>query len=217
MAFLGWNPKTDLKPKSAHPELLLPEELAQAFDLNGLQKAPAVFDVEKLKWMNAQYMRLLSSDLIAEYARPFFEASEEALVKEGLKQSSPEFYVQMVDILRAEHGLLSDLPKAAAVFFNDTPMLAGEAKTILSDASAQAVVKALESGIAALPENFTKENFEVLQKEIAASCNVKGKALFMPIRIAVTGELHGPEMKRVIPLLGKARVLKRIQHLQKQL
>jgi nondiscriminating glutamyl-tRNA synthetase len=221
LTFLGWHPKLEQKdqwkPKSGHGEILTMEELVDAFDLSGLQKAPAVFDMEKLKWMNAQYMRFLPAELIAERARPFFEKTDIASVREGIKSVSNEWFVKMVDLLRVDHGLLSDLPAAATVFFNDEPKMTDEAIQATADATALPVVQALKTAIAGIQEPITTEAFEALQKKIGTDLSVKGKSLFIPIRVALTGDLHGPEMKKAVPLLGKARALKRIETVEKQL
>ena len=216
LAFLGWHPKTELKPRSGHPEILMPDELVQAFDLAGLQKAPAVFDLEKLRWMNAQYMRLLPAEVIAERARPFFEACEDHRVRDGVKAATQEWYTLMVDILRMDHGNLADLPKVAHVFFEDEPRLAEDAKAALNESTAGAVLDALTKGLQSMPDVITTEAFEALQKQVGVTANVKGKALFVPIRIALTGEFHGPEVKRVVPLIGKNRALKRIEVVRNQ-
>lgn len=220
LTFLGWHPKADqkdFKTRSGHPEVLFFDELIQVFDLNGLQKAPAVFDMEKLKWMNSQYMRLLPLETVAERARSFFDASDDGRVREGVKKLSKEAYSQIIDLLRVDHGLLSDLPSASVVFFDESPRLSEEAQKFVTEPTAQPVMNALKVGLTAMGEAITTPQFEELQKKIGAELNVKGKALFMPIRIALTGETHGPEIKKTIPLLGKTRALSRIEAIQKQI
>lgn len=209
LAFLGWHPKSELKPRSGHAEILMPDELAQAFDISGLQKAPAVFDVEKLKWMNAQYMRLLPASVIAERARSFFDPAR-------VQGCSPEFFERMIDILRMDHGLLSELPAAAEVFLSGKPALTSEGRAVLSEPSAAPVVQTLIQEIEKLPESFGVDAFEALQKQVGAQTQVKGKQLFMPIRVALTGDLHGPEMKKLVPLIGKKAAIERIQHVLKE-
>lgn len=215
LAFLGWHPGSTLTPKSGHPEVLTPEELAAAFDLDGLQKAPAVFDLEKLRWMNSQYMRLLPADRVAEEARAFFENSAIESVRVGVQSVSPEWFTRMVDLLRMDHALLSELPEASRIFFEDAPVLDATSKDALSGEESKAVLIALESAIDAAQE-LTPEVFLGIQKQVGLTAQVKGKQLFMPIRIATTGATHGPEVKNVVPLLGKARVLKRIRYTREQ-
>ncbi len=215
LAFLGWHPGSTLTPRSGHPEILTPEELAAAFDLDGLQKAPAVFDLEKLRWMNAQYMRLLPAERVAEAARSFFENSEIESVRLGMKLITSEWFVRMVDLLRMDHTLLSELPLASRILFEDSPALDEASKQALLGPESKAVLIALEAAIDAVPE-LTSEVFLGIQKQVGVSAQVKGKQLFMPIRIATTGASHGPEVKNIVPLLGKSRVLKRIRHTREQ-
>ena len=222
LTFLGWNPKAELreliKPRSGHPEILMMDELIEHFDLAGLQKAPAVFDLEKLKWMNAQYMRLLPAQVIADRAHSIFEAAAEkdSLIQNGLKSVTNAWFVEMIDLLRQDHGLLSDLPNASRVFFNDQPTIASDAFSIAREMSSLQVFESLKMGLKNLNEPLTFQSFELLQKKISADLKVKGKALFIPIRIGITGELHGPEMKKAIPLLGVEKSVKRIENIQKQ-
>jgi nondiscriminating glutamyl-tRNA synthetase len=221
LTFLGWNPKLEqkeaLKPRSGHAEILFMDELVAAFDLSGLQKAPAVFDLDKLKWMNAQYMKLLPAETMAARARPFFEKCGIAEVEAGVRSVSQEWFIKMVDLLRVDHGLLSELPAASRVFFNDEPALSGEARKAVVEGGSLPVVQALRSAIEGAAEPITPEAFESIQKKIGADLQVKGKSLFIPIRVALTGEVHGPEMRKAVPLLGKTRALKRIQSVEKQL
>jgi nondiscriminating glutamyl-tRNA synthetase len=221
LTFLGWNPKLEqkesLKPRSGHAEILFMDELIAAFDLSGLQKAPAVFDLDKLKWMNAQYMKLLPADTLAARARPFFDQCDIPEVREGVSSVSEDWFVKMVDLLRVDHGLLSDLPAASKVFFNDDPELSAEAKQAVVDGNSVPVVTALKHAIESASEPVTQEAFEAIQKQIGSQLQVKGKALFIPIRVALTGQVHGPEMKKAVPLLGKSRALQRIRAVEKQL
>jgi nondiscriminating glutamyl-tRNA synthetase len=211
LAFLGWHPGSTLNPVSGHPEILTPEELASAFSLSGLQKAPAVFDLEKLRWMNSQYMRLLPADQVASEARRFFDRCEIPSVKAGLTTMTPEWFVKMVDILRMDHVLLCDLPEASQIFFDDAPVLSGASVDVLRTQESKAVLSALEAELNGISD-ITPEGFLDIQKRVSASAKVKGKQLFMPIRIATTGAMHGPEVKNVAPLLGKGRILQRIRH-----
>jgi len=215
LALLGWWPSADVKPKSGHPEVLSLSELIEAFDLGGLQKAPAVFDLQKLRWMNGQYIKLLPLAEIAERARPFFEAHGVGGPLAGRFQDRP-WMESLVDAVRGEVQLLSEIPKAAEMFFEQVPHLDDEALAVLKSEGATQVVAALESQIAALSgESIDVAGVEALQKEVGASTGAKGKGLFMPMRAAITGKTHGPELKRVLPLLGRAAALARVREVRK--
>ena len=119
-----------------------------------------------------------------------------------MKSVTGEWFVRMVDLLRVDHGLLSDLPLASKVFFNDEPELSDEARLAVVEGNSVPVVTALKNAIESASEPVTQEAFEAIQKQIGTQLQVKGKALFIPIRVALT---------------GKSRALSRIRAVEKQL
>lgn len=203
LALLGWSPGSELKTENGHPEIFSMNEMIQLFDTKGLQKAPAVFDVTKLKWMNGMYMRSLPLAEIVKRARPFFD---QAGWGPRIAEKGEAWLSGIIDVVRGESALLSDLPQAAKLFFEAKPEVEDAAKTLLADAANSAVIQALEAEIAALPEQITPEQVDAFQKSVGAKTGAKGKGLFMPIRAAITGKTHGPELKKVLPLLGKTAV-----------
>ncbi len=211
LALLGWNPGSEVKPSSGHPELFTMEEMISYFGMDGLQKAPAIFDVQKLNWMNGQYIRNLPLADIAARARPFFEA---AGWKAALEAHSNEWYCGVVETIRGECTMLKDLPVAARIFIEANPAIEDAAKAVLVDPANSAVFSALSAEVSALPETLTAEIVDQLQKSVGAKSGAKGKGLFMPIRAATTGRTHGPELKKVFPLLGKKALLERMSAIQ---
>jgi len=204
LALLGWSPGSELKTENGHPEIFSMKELVNLFSLDGLQKAPAVFDVQKLRWMNGMYMRALPLEEIVRRGRPFFE---KAGLGHVITQKGDAWFSGIVDVIRGESTLLSDLPAAAKLFFEARPDVEDAAKAVLQDAAHGAVITALEAEIAALGEHITPEQVDAFQKSVGAKTGAKGKGLFMPIRAAITGKTHGPELKKVLPLLGKKAVM----------
>jgi len=213
LALLGWNPGSEVKPSSGHPELFTMEEMISYFSMDGLQKAPAIFDVQKLNWMNGQYIRNLPLADIAARAKPFFESSEHAWAS-ALANHSHEWYLGVVETIRGECTMLKDLPNAAHFFIEPKPAIEDAAKAVLVDPANSAVFTALAAEVSALPETLTAELVDALQKSVGAKSGAKGKGLFMPIRAATTGKTHGPELKKVFPLLGKKALLDRMSAIQ---
>ena len=211
LVLLGWWPPSGLTPISGHPEVLTLDEIISAYDLNGFQKAAAVFDVQKLNWMNGFYLQRLSLQEITEKARPFFEES-------GVQTSTfpKEWFEKVIEAVRGEVNLLSELPGVAQLFFESTPILEPEAKAVLQETQAKAVVESLLSQLQSQTEPLSVAEVEALPKKIAVITGIKGKALFMPIRAAITGRTHGPELKKILPLLGREAVVGRIQEITKQ-
>ena len=211
LALLGWWPPTGFKPVSGHPEILSLEEMISIFDLKDLQKSSAVFDVQKLKWMNSYYIRSLPLAEIVKRARPFFEAAGSQWAGR-----SEQWFESVIGVVRGEVALLSELPQAAAVFLDSIPDLTEEARVVLGDATARGVADALGAELAAMTEELSVAEVETLPKKIAATTGVKGKSLFMPIRAVITGQTHGPELKQILPILGRRAVLNRIAELSKK-
>jgi nondiscriminating glutamyl-tRNA synthetase len=214
LALLGWWPPNTFKPRSGHPEILAIDELISTFNLEGLQKSPGVFDLQKLKWMNGHYIKALPLPELAKRARPFFEKSGSKILTQP---SFTETWFQgVLAAVKNEVSLLSELPQAAEMFFDATPELEMEARALLEAPGAKAVVDSLTQEVTSLGQQISADDVEALQKKVATTTGAKGKGLFMPIRAVVTGRSHGPELKVVIPLLGREGVLKRIGDLRKQ-
>jgi len=211
LVLLGWNPGEGLKPVSGHPEIFSLQEMIQTFDLEGLQKAPGVFDNQKLRWMNGHYIRSLPLEEIAKRARSFFEKAGDSLMAH-----TPEWYENLLKAVRAEVDLLGELPAAGKLFFETTPQLDDDARKILADPMAPAVLNALEAELNTLNETILPDEVDQMQKRIGATSGTKGKVLFMSVRAIITGKTHGPELKQILPLLGRAQTMKRVIELRKQ-
>ena len=119
------------------------------------------------------------------------------------------------DTIRGGLETLADAPKAMEIFFNDEFALEDEAKKVKAEASFAAVAGALREGIARHAaekgDALSDAEFHAIQDAVKISSGTKGKALFMPMRVALTGQTHGPELKLVAPLLGAKRCLNRVE------
>lgn len=213
LVLLGWWPPNEYKPKSGHPEILSREELVQIFNIEGIQKSPAVFDVQKLNWMNSHYIRHIELDTLLKKSMPFFEASG---WKPRMAEKGDQWMYGVLESIRGNIQLLSELPAAAEMFFSKEIIIEPDAKDLLKLSDSGKVVAALFDSASLLGEQILAEDVDQLQKDVALKTGIKGKSLFMPIRAAVTGRTHGPEMKKVLPLLGKEIVLARIESTRRQ-
>lgn len=214
LVLLGWWPSADLKPASGHPEIISVEELITHFEVDGFQKSPAVFDVTKLQWMNGFYIRNYPVEDIAARARPFFEGASDD-IKQKISEKSDEWFRSLIETIRTEVNLLSELPDAAALFFEEGIDLADDAREILGSDQAKTVVDKLEEAIRSRDGDLQADDVGAIQKEVQKATGAKGKSLFMPIRAATTGKTHGPELKLILPLLGRQAVLERISQAKK--
>ena len=202
LALLGWAPEGE-------KELFTLEELVQEFSMERVAKNPAVFDVDKLNWINAQYLKKADPALIAELALPH-------LVEAGLMKASPSeaelnWLARVAAALQNHISYAAQIVEHADVFFGDTADFENEeAKTILADPEVKAPVELFMQRLAA-EETVDMAAVKTILKGITKELKLPGKNVFMPVRIAITGKMHGPELFDIIPLLGKELTLARMK------
>ncbi len=212
LVLLGWWPANGTKTRSGHPEVFALDELVEAFNLDGLQKSPGVFDPEKLRWMNSYWVKHQSVPTVAAMARPFFE-------RDGFAAEAADatWLEAVVGAVRSEVELLAEFPQRAREFLGGAPGLDLEAAGVLKEPLASGVVAAFEGELVALGSSvLTREWVEAAQKRVAEKTGAKGKGLFMPLRAVLTGKTHGPDLKQILPILGQAKTLARLQALKSQ-
>jgi len=196
LALLGWHPKRD-------SEVILPEEIIKEFDIKDIHNAPAVFDRAKLKWLNGVYIRgILNLDDLTNRATVFFENF-------GYKADF-DYYKKVMEVIRDSLETLIDIEERAKPFFIDDFHYEEEAKQWLEDENGYKVVQAFYEKIKNL-EMITKDDFKKITKEIQKELKVKGKGLFMPIRVALTGKTSGVDISSLIEVIGINKVKHRIE------
>jgi len=196
LALLGWHPKGD-------NEVLSKEEIIKEFDIVDVHNAPAVFDRAKLKWLNGVYIReILDLEDLTTRAVPFFEGF-------GYKADF-EYYKKVMEAIRDSLETLMDIEERAKPFFVDDFHYSEEGKKFLEEDTGYRVVELFYEKLKQL-NNITKEDFKRITKEIQKELGVKGKALFMPIRVALTGETSGVDIATLVEVIGIERVKHRIQ------
>jgi glutamyl-tRNA synthetase len=192
LALLGWNP-------GGKNEIYSMEELIEAFDINKITKAGAVFDVKKLDWMNGQYLKNMPNDKYLKEARQWLG---DAVVNENKLDTA---------LMAVKTSLTTwrDIPAKMAVFTEDPTEPDAGAKAMLETDSTRLVFKAYVDKVSKLDE-LTVEAFKSVMKEVQTDTGVKGKNLWMPVRIGLTGEMHGPELGYIVEYLGKEENVRRI-------
>lgn len=203
-ALLGWSPVGEA-------EIFSPAELVTMFDPERLSKSPAAFDGKKLEWVNNQYMKQLDIDVLTEMCLPY-------LVAEGKIEAEPtaeklEWLKKIVHLYQPQMSYAAEIVTLSELFFNEHPVLDDAAKEVLSGETVPTVLAAFKEQLEAMSVvdvPSIKAGIKAVQKETG----VKGKNLFMPIRVAVSGQMHGPELGDTIELLGKEKAL---DHLNKVL
>ncbi len=199
VALLGWSsPKGD--------EILSRGQLIEQFSTERLNAAPAVFDEQKLAWVNATHVRALANGELWERLKPRLE-------KEGISVPEDRAWVdKALDVFKPRMTTLLD---AVALFrpLSDAAFKVGEeSRDVLGWAETPKIWDAWESGLRGHAAEYLSEgDFQTLQDRIKDAVGVKGKQLFMPIRVAIIGRPSGAELKELVPLLPKSSLLKRVQ------
>lgn len=192
LSFLGWS------PPEGH-EVLRPEDLIKLFDLSRVSRSAAIFDYEKLYWLNRQHIKLLPTGKKLELALPYLQ--EAGLVGPELSRDQREWLEKAVEILVEGVDKFSDLPKKFSLIFDFDPgNLDQEASNLIQTESARKVLAAFIQKTAGLKE-FNYEIFAALTGEIKKETGIKGKELFHPLRVALTARASGLELDKFIPLV----------------
>lgn len=202
LALLGWAP-------SGEEEIFTLDELVQQFSMEHVAKSPAVFDIDKLNWINAHYIRQATPERVLELAWPHLIKA--GYVDENTNLAEKAWLVKVTAVLQEYISYGAELADHIGLFFEDEFDLENEeAKTVLLHNSIPQVMHLFEEKLSALDvldETTVKQVLKAITKEV----KLGGKYVYMPIRVALTGRMHGPELISVIPLLGVERTLSRIR------
>lgn len=180
LALLGWSP-------SNNQEIFTHEELIKAFSEERLSKSPAIFDVEKLKWMNNQYIKALSEEEYVALAKDFLESEI------CIECYEEDYFKEVVLLYKEQLRAFNELFDLSKQFFGETPILSEDAKAIIEDENNANTIAAFDR---LMGEKFdgSKESIKAIINEVKEETGAKGKNLFMPIRVAATNQTHGPDL-----------------------
>lgn len=199
ICLLGWSPVGE-------EEIFTKEQFIEMFDPARLSKSPAVFDTQKLKWMNNQYMKKQELDRVVELCIPH-------LIKAGRVSESEAQTDWVRGLVGLYHDQLSygaEIVELSELFFKDGISYDEEAQAVLNEEQVPEVMQVFLTQVEEI-EDFTPEAVQAAIKAVQKQTGQKGKKLFMPIRVATTGQTHGPDLPKAISLLGKQKVSARIQ------
>ena len=203
IALLGWSP-------SGEEELFTKDEFISIFDADRLSKSPALFDKQKLTWMNNQYMKKVDTERALELALPHLVKA--GRVSENMTEEERQWVYKLVELYQEQMSFGAEIVELSELFFKDELVYDVEAKEILGDETVPEVLGAFLNEVNALPE-FTDAEIKAAIKRVQKETGHKGKKLFMPIRVAVTGQAHGPDLPKAIALLGREKVKMRLEGL----
>lgn len=200
LALLGWSPEGE-------EEIFSMDELITQFDESRLSKSPSMYDTHKLKWMNNQYMKKLSHEQVVELCLPFLQ--KEGLVAENPTAEEAEWASQLIGLYHEQMSYGAEIVELSQMFFTEELEFNDEEKEVLAGEQVPEVMAAFKEKLETL-EEFEPAEIKKAIKAVQKETGHKGKNLYMPIRVATTGEMHGPELNDALVLLGKETVLKRI-------
>ncbi len=180
------------------------EEIIKMFSLDRAGKSGAIFDEDKLKWLNAIYIRNYDVDKLTELLIPFIKETEydSAL-------SDPRWLCQVVDALKDNLVTLADIGEYLGIFVDEKFQISEEASVILRGKTASPVLNVLREML--VQNNISDQNFyPALINSVQRKTGLKAKELYMPIRAAITGRTSGPELEKIFSILGKESILRRL-------
>ena len=208
LCLLGWS----------HPEgkdIFQLEEIASIFETGRLTKASAIYDVEKLKYINGQHLRQLSDqDLFGQCRQALNEGEDEG---HPFYQQSEEWQRQCLDLFKQQIHVISELPPLLDDLFRTDRAEDKECEEILNWQTTPPILNYLKGDIEGLVvkgQTFASEgDFNKWVEYIKKTLKIKGKFLFKGMRAVLTGKGHGPELKDIIPLTPLLVLKQRIENL----
>lgn len=200
LALLGWSPEgTD--------EIFSRDELIRIFNPARLSTSPAMFDTQKLAWMNNHYIKQADPESIIELALPYLQNA--GRLPQNLSPEQREWAGKLIALYQEQLTAVSDIVRMTELFFRDELELEADAAEVLAGAEARAVLASFKKQLSDAAA-YEAEHFKALIKAVQKETGQKGKALFMPIRAAATGQTHGRDLNETLALLGKEVIMKRL-------
>ena len=200
LALIGWSPRS--AGSSEESELMPPDELARRFSLDRVGHSAGVFDEEKLAWVNRHYLKIADPARIAELSIPYFNA---AGVRVAPDERGIAFLASALPMATHSVDRLDQIPARMALLFEYSPadtLADPVVRREMQAPEAHAVVAALAEELAAAPR-LDRERFREAAASVRARTGQKGRALFHPIRVALTGRAEGPELDLAVPAIDR--------------
>ncbi|MBU7554382.1 glutamate--tRNA ligase [Pediococcus ethanolidurans] len=201
IVLLGWSPVGE-------SEIFTQRELIKMYDEKRLSKSPAAFDGKKLEWINNQYVKSADEDKV-------MDSALRQLIKAGNIEKNPapqrvEWARKLINVYKRQMSYTAQINEMADLFFNGPDEIDEESKQEISVETALPVLKAMYAQFEKM-EIFDTVEILAAIKKVQKATGVKGRALWMPIRIAITHEMHGPELPETIELLGQKTAMSHLK------
>lgn len=203
ITLLGWSP-------SGEEEIFSKEEFIEIFDPARLSKSPALFDQQKLAWMNNQYMKKADLDRVVELALPHLVKAGK--VQENRTEEESAWVRSLISLYHDKMSYGAEIVEMSDLFFRDEVNYDEEAKEVLAGEQVPEVLRAFLAEIVQI-EEFKADAIKAAVKAVQKATGQKGQKLFMPVRAAATGQTHGPDLMLAMELIGKEKVMERVTKL----
>ena len=196
LCLLGWSP-------NINQEVFTMEELIKNFDESRITKSSSQYDVKKLQWFNHQYINKMDDNAYLNWIKRFF--------KHDVSNKSEEWVDKLLLIYKTHLNYGAEINDLTNNFFIEDIVLDDEEKEFLkSDSVINAVINEFKKEIIKIDE-WNVENINEAINNVKNNLGVKGKLLYMPIRIKASGFMHGPELADTLYLIGKDVILGRLK------
>ncbi len=203
IALLGWSPVGE-------EEVFSKEQFIEIFDTARLSKSPAVFDTNKLTWMNNQYIKTMDLDRLVDISLPHLVKA--GRLEESMTEDQKAWAKELIGLYQEQMSFGAEIVELTEMFFQTHIEYDEEAKAVLAEEQVPEVMVAFHKELEEM-EDFSVDNIKAATKAVQKATGHKGKKLFMPIRVATTGQTHGRDLPQTIHLLGKETVLARLSKL----
>ncbi|NUE98034.1 glutamate--tRNA ligase [Lactobacillus melliventris] len=207
ITLLGWSPVGE-------SEIFSQRELIKQFDPARLSNSPAAFDQKKLEWINNQYIKKADRDTLLDLA--LNNLQEAGLVEKDPNPEKMEWVRQLVNIYSVQMSYTKQIVDLAKIFFNAPKDLSEKEIAEIRQDEARPVIEEFKKQIDLIPRFTAPQIMNAVQATRQAT-GIKGRRLFMPIRIATTRSMVGPGIGEAMELLGKKRVLEHLDLTLKQM
>ena len=198
-ALLGWSPKDD-------SEILARDELVRRFSLDGVNRKSAVFDFDKCRWFNGQYLHAADAKSLLPIAAPWFVTTGMADLPDDRKE-------HVLDLVKVKIRTLNELPDWLAFFIPGVPVVAADAaEKLAADPRHAEIAGALLGALTTVhPSQWNADAVKEAVATAADALGLKAGKLMLPLRVLVTGRLSGPDLLPLMEFLGQAECVARVQ------
>ncbi|MFC1546239.1 glutamate--tRNA ligase [bacterium] len=207
LLLLGWSTEDS-------QQIFSKKEIIKKFTLERCSSSAAIFDPAKLLWMNGEYIRAMNKKEFYKTARSWLVKS--GLIKKDITQEQEEFLENVTALEQEKVKVLKDVPYLIDFMIKEHIEYEEKAvKKVLHKQGAKDVLEDMQKRIEGLKDDFTADAIEALARIYAEEKKIKTGAVFHPLRAATSGRTQGPSLFHYMELLGKEKVVKRIQEAKK--